>query len=184
VCRLIDSVGRDSPNNLRARAVLLLLSTYALRASEVYNLKSTDIDFKENILTIVRSKNRLTQRFNLVPQVRDALTEYIDRGRPKSDCSRFFLTLRKPHGPIQQASLYNITNKRMRRLNIVSVTRGPHALRHACAAHLLISGMAVPKVASLLGHASTRYIGAYIKHSTDDLRVVADFDVRHLYASH
>src|SRR6202030_1937330 len=106
VRRLIDSVGKDNPNDLRARAVLLLLSMYALRASEVYNLNLTDVNLEENILTIRRSKNRLAQRFSILPEVRVALQEYIQKVRPNSRCPRFFLTLRRPYGPIQQASLY------------------------------------------------------------------------------
>jgi integrase/recombinase XerD len=183
VRRLIDSVGKDTPNDLRARAVLLLLSMYALRASEVYNLNLTDVNLDENLLTIRRSKNRLIQRFSILPEVRVALREYIRKARPNSRCPRFFLTLKRPHGPIQQASLYNITKKRMLKLGIVSVTRGPHSLRHACATHLLVSGTPVGRVASLLGHASTRYIGNYVKHSTDELRAVSNFDLKDLHAA-
>jgi integrase/recombinase XerD len=183
VRRLIDSVGRDNPNDLRARAVLLLLSMYALRASEVYNLNLADVNLDENLLTIRRSKNRLVQRFSILPEVYVALQEYIQKGRPNCRCPRFFLTLKRPYGPIQQASLYNITKNRMRKLGIVTVTRGPHSLRHACATHLLVSGTPVGRVASLLGHASTRYIGHYVKHSIDELRVVSDFDLKNLHAA-
>jgi integrase/recombinase XerD len=183
VRRLIDSVGRDNPNDLRARAVLLLLSMYALRASEVYNLNLSDVDLEENLITIRRSKNRLIQRFSILPEVRAALQEYIQQARPNSRCPRFFLALKRPYGPIQQASLYNITKKRMRKLGIASVTRGPHSLRHACATHLLVSGTPVGQVARLLGHASTRYIGHYAKHSIDELRAVSDFDLKDLHAA-
>jgi integrase/recombinase XerD len=183
VLRLIDNVGKDTPNDLRARAVLLLLSIYALRASEVYNLNRSDVNLKENLLTVRRSKNRLIQRFSILPEVREALREYISKARPNSGCPRLFLTLKRPHGPIQQASLYNITKKGMRKLGIVSATRGPHSLRHACATHLLVSGTPVGQVASLLGHASTRYVGHYVKHSVDELRAVSDFDLKDLYAA-
>jgi site-specific recombinase XerD len=183
VRRLIDSVGKENPNDLRARAVLLLLSMYALRASEVYNLNLADVNLGESLLTIRRSKNRLIQRFSILPEVHVALRDYIRQARPNSRCPRLFLTLRRPHGPIQQASLYNITKNRMRKLGIVSVTRGPHSLRHACATHLLVSGTPVGRVASLLGHASTRYIGNYVKHSINELRVVSDFKLRDLHVA-
>lgn len=183
VRRLIDSVGTDNPNDLRARAVLLLLTMYALRASEVYKLNLADVNLDENLLTIRRSKNRLVQRFNLLPEVHVALQAYMRKGRPNSRCPRLFLTLKRPYGPIQQASLYNITKNRMLKLGIVSVTYGPHSLRHACATHLLVSGTPVGKVASLLGHNTTRYIGQYVKHSVDQLRVVSDFSLKGLHAA-
>jgi site-specific recombinase XerD len=183
VRRLIDSVGRKNPNDLRARAVLLLLSMYALRTSEICNLKLADVNLDENLLTIRRSKNRVVQRFSLLQEARGALQEYIRKGRPNTRCPRLFLTVRRPYGPIHQASLYNITKTRMLKLGIVSVTYGAHSLRHACATHLLVSGTPVGRIASLLGHASTRYIGQYVKHSTDELRVVSDFSLKDLYAA-
>jgi integrase/recombinase XerD len=147
VRRLIDSVGRKNPNDLRARAVLLLLSIYVLRTSEICNLKLADVNLDENLLTIRRSKNRVVQRFSLLQEARGALQEYIRKGRPNTRCPRLFLTVRRPYGPIHQASLYNITKTRMLKLGIVSVTYGAHSLRHACATHLLVSGTPVPTCA-------------------------------------
>jgi integrase/recombinase XerD len=69
------------------------------------------------------------------------------------------------------------------KLGIVSVTYGPHSLRHACATHLLVSGTPVGKVASLLGHSTSRYIGKYVKHSVEELRPVSDFDLKDLDAA-
>jgi len=135
---------------------------------------------KFNILTIRRSKNRLIQRFSILPEVRIALHKYIQEGRPKSRSPRLFLTLKKPYGPIQQASLYGITKDRMLKLGITSLTYGPHSIRHACATHLIVSGTPVGRVANLLGHSSTRYIGKYVKHSIEELRSVSDFDLKDL----
>jgi len=178
VCRLIDSARGDSPNDCRARAILLLLCVYGLRSSEISNLRLSDVDFRERILTIRRSKNHLIQRLPLEPRIRMALEEYVQKGRPASDCKRLFLTLRRPYGQIFQSSLYNITRTRMRRLKIDAVNKGPHSIRHACANRLLSIGTPVAKVASLLGHGSTRYIGAYIQHTVTELRSVAEFSLR------
>ncbi len=180
VCRLIESTRGNSPNDRRARAVLLLLSVYGLRASEISNLTLRDVNLKDGILTIRRNKNHLVQRLPLEPSVRTALETYIQQARPASECARVFLTLGRPYGPIGQASLYNITRTRMRRLGINSVNKGPHSLRHACANHLLTIGTPVTKVASLLGHGSSRYVGSYIQHTVTQLRSVAEFSLRGL----
>jgi integrase/recombinase XerD len=182
VLRLIESFGGGTADGLRSRAALLLLATYALRASEVYNLRISDVNLDENILTIRRSKNHLTQRFEIMPEVREALKDYLHKGRPNSRCTCFFLKLRRPYGPIQQSSLYKIT-KKMKKLGISSMTYGPHSIRHACATHLLTSGTPVKHVANLLGHTTTRFIGHYAKHSVDELRAVADVDLVGLCAA-
>jgi site-specific recombinase XerD len=175
VCRVIETAKMTTANECRARAILLLLSSFGLRSSEVTNLYLSDIDFEQSIITIRRSKNDLTQRLPLTGEVRAALHHFVTKIRPASNFPHVFLTLRRPHQPIFQASIYNVTRNHMNRLNIVSESRGPHSIRHACASHLLEIGTSVPKVASLLGHASSRYVGAYLQHSIEQLRTVADF---------
>jgi integrase/recombinase XerD len=183
VRRLIECANGENDNDYRARAVLTLLSSYALRTSEICHLLVSDIDFRDRIITIRRSKSQLTQRFSLDREVEVAIKKYIDKGRPKSAHPYLFLTLREPYGPIQQASVYNITRTRMNRLGVVSVNRGAHSLRHACANRLLRMGTPVPRVASLLGHVSSRYVGTYIQHSIEDLRCVSDFPLSDLWTS-
>jgi integrase/recombinase XerD len=183
VRRLIESTQSKTADDYRARAVLLLVSSYALRTSEICRLLLSDIDFDERVVTIRRSKNRITQRFPLNKEVETALKQYLEKGRPKSECRNVFLTLRKPHGPIYQASVYNITSTRMKRLGIASVNKGAHSLRHACANRLLRAGTPVPKVASLLGHVSSRCVGTYIQHSLEELRSVANFRLHGLWIS-
>ena len=178
VCRLIDSTCGDSANDYRARAILLLLGVYGFRSSEVSNLNLSDVNFAEGILTIRRSKNHLIQRLPLERRIRLAIETYLQKARPVSECKRLFLTLRRPYGQVFQPSLYNITRTRMRLLNISAVNKGPHSIRHACANRLLSIGTPVARVASLLGHGSTRYIGAYIQHTASELRSVAEFGLR------
>jgi integrase/recombinase XerD len=179
--RLIDCARGANTNDYRARAILLLLSGYGLRTAEICQLLVADVNFAERVLSIRRSKSRITQRFPLNRESTTALKRYLLKGRPSSTCANLFLTLREPHGPIQQASVYNITRTRINRLGIQTVNKGAHAIRHACANRLLRSGTPVPKVARLLGHLSSRYVGTYIQHSVTELRAVADFRLRGLW---
>ena len=174
---MVESARGMTPNDCRARAILLLISSYGLRTSEVTNLLLSDIDFSEGILTIRRSKNHLTQRLPFMGDIRSALRHFVKKVRPESKYPHVFLTLKKPYQPIFQGSVYNITRNHINRLNIDSANKGPHSIRHACATHLLEVGTSVPKVASLLGHASSRYVAAYIQHTVDQLRSVANFNL-------
>jgi integrase/recombinase XerD len=139
------------------------------------------VDFKENILTVRRGKNRLTQRLPMCEEVRSALKEFIHNQRPVCACPEVFLTLRRPYRRIHQASVYNVTKNHMNRREIKSINRGAHSLRHACATHLLAVGTPIAKVASLLGHSSSKYVAHYVQHSIKDLVPVADFRLRDLW---
>jgi site-specific recombinase XerD len=53
--------------------------------------------------------------------------------------------------------------------------RGPHALRHACATHLLREGASLKEIADFLGHRDSKSVGLYAKYDTRLLRQVAAF---------
>ena len=182
VRRMLDGAKGDTLRQCRARSILLLACIYALRTNEITNLRLGDVDFRENILTVRRGKDYLTQRFPMSEEVRSALKEFIHDKRPVCAIPEVFLTLRRPYRRIQQASVYNVTRNHMNRLGIKSVNRGAHSLRHACATHLLEVGTPIAKVASLLGHSSTKYVAYYVQHSTKDLLPVADFRLRDLWS--
>lgn len=181
VRKMLDSAKGDSYKQSRAHCILLLASIYALRTAEIINLRVTDLDFKEGTITVRRGKTSLLQRFPMSPEVKEAFSEYIHHRRPSCVSPEMFLTVRKPFRRIQQASIYNVTRTHMNRLGVATVNRGAHALRHACARHLLHEGVPVARVASLLGHSSTKYVAHYVQHSVDDLRTVADWDFGQLW---
>ena len=56
VVKLLDATKGKDVASVRARAALLLISTYALRSSEVRRLLLTDFDWKKETLTMRRSK--------------------------------------------------------------------------------------------------------------------------------
>jgi integrase/recombinase XerD len=73
--------------------------------------------------------------------------------------------------------MWQIASRRMRRLGIDSAHHGPHALRHACATHLLKKGSSLREIADFLGHRDCRSVGIYAKFDTRSLRKVAAFSL-------
>jgi integrase/recombinase XerD len=67
-----------------------------------------------------------------------------------------------------------------RRLRAVSpgLTRyGPHALRHACATHLLEQGLSLKEIGDHLGHRNPDTTRIYTKVDLRGLRQVADVEL-------
>jgi len=54
---------------------------------------------------------------------------------------------------------------------------GPHALRHACAIHLVAAGFSLKEIGDHLGHRSTEATRVYAKVDLAGLRAVAAMDV-------
>jgi len=62
-------------------------------------------------------------------------------------------------------------------LDISSLRRGPHALRHACAGHLVVHGVSLKEIGDHLGHRSAYATRTYAKVDLPGLREVAQFSL-------
>jgi integrase/recombinase XerD len=65
----------------------------------------------------------------------------------------------------------------LRALGLPLKHHGPHALRHACATHLLAEGVTLKEIGDHLGHRSSEATSHYAKVDISSLREVADFNL-------
>jgi site-specific recombinase XerD len=70
-----------------------------------------------------------------------------------------------------------VVGPRLRALGVTLRHQGPHALRHACATHLLKQGFTLQQIGEYLGHRDLECTQLYAKVDIDGLRAVADFDL-------
>lgn len=180
VRRIIARVDTDQPNDIRDRAVLLLLAIYGLRAGEVAAIRLDDIDWVAERLHVTRSKSRTTDVYPLIPVVGDALVRYLKTVRPPCAFREVFITAKAPLTPLSRLCISTLTHKQFVALGIQSARRGSHALRHACASRLLQEGLTLKEIGDHLGHRSTAATRIYAKVDVAQLREVASVDLRGL----
>ncbi len=180
VQRILASTLTDRPADVRDRAILMLLSIYGLRRGEVVSLRLEQVDWPARMLRIYRLKRRQCQIYPLLPSVAEALARYVDTVRPRTSYSEIFLGLRAPQRPLTPMALYNMVNRKFNALAIQTEHRGPHALRHACAARLVAQGLSFKEIGDHLGHRSTTSTMTYAKVNMASLREVGDFDLGEL----
>ena len=177
VQRLLKTTEGNRPPNIRARAIILLLSVYGLRASEVRRLRLEDFDWEQDTFRFKRSKLGPTQQFPLVQTVKQVLIKYLKKVRPRrSNHREIFLTLRAPFRPMK--TLFNTVSLRWKPLNVAIKHHGPHSLRHACATRLINQGMSLKTIADQLGHRDLETTRIYAKVDLPRLREVANFNLR------
>lgn len=174
VQRLIASTDTDNPQDIRDRAILLLLAVYGLRSGEVIALTLNDIDWEHDILHVTRSKQRCKQDYPLAATVGEAILRYLQQVRPRINSRSLFLTMRAPLRPLVATSLHYLVSTRLKALNIDCSRHGPHALRHACASHLVAEGLSLKQIGDHLGHRSAYATRTYAKVDLVGLRQVAD----------
>ncbi len=168
------------PRDIRARAILMLFAIYGLRESEVARLRLDDIDWEHDRLRVPRAKRREPQDYPLVPSVGNAIVEYLRSVRRQSPHRELFLTLISPYGPLSPGGLFNVVSARLKLLDVRCAHHGPHALRHACACHLVAAGLSLKEIGDHLGHRSTSATRVYAKVDLPGLREVAAFDLGEL----
>jgi site-specific recombinase XerD len=175
VQRLIASTNTDCPHDIRDRAILLLLAVYGLRSGEVVALTLDDVSWEQDILHLSRPKQRCKQDYPLAAEVGEAILRYLQQVRPRIGSRSLFLTIRAPFRPLVATSLHYLVSTRLKALNICCPRRGPHALRHACATHLVAEGLSLKQIGDHLGHRSAYATRTYAKVDLAGLKQVADF---------
>ena len=169
--RVIDSCADDA-NGLRDRAVLLLLARLALRASEVAELRFTDIDW-DNGSILVCGKARRQELLPLPQEVGDAILLYVQRGRPSLQAPEVFTTVKAPLRPLTRAAVTHIVRSALRRTGIQSPINGAHVLRHSAATTMLRQGTSLADIGAVLRHRSARTTAHYAKVDFDLLSQIA-----------
>ena len=177
VRRLIDSARANTSRDIRDAAILQLFAVYGFRSREVAKLRLEDVQWERDRICLRRPKQRCAQDYPLLASVGNAIVRYLQHVRPRSPCGEMFLRLRAPFRPLSTGGLYNIVRQRLDALGIRSLRRGPHALRHACAGHLLAEGLSLKQIGDHLGHRTAEATRTYAKVDLAALREVAELSL-------
>lgn len=174
---LIASTAGDGAVAIRDRAIVMLLALYGLRRGEVARLRLEDIDWEAEVIRIVRPKQRRIQHYPLIRPVGDALVRYLREVRSRCDYREVFLAMKAPLRPLSPESITAIVHWRLAELGVDIRARGAHALRHACAGHLLEQGFSLKQIGDQLGHRRASSTRQYTKIDLNGLRQVAELDL-------
>lgn len=180
ILRLLATTEGDRPADVRDRAILMVLVAYGLRSGEVAGLRLDDIDWKEEMLRVRRPKPGRTHHYPLSRGVGQAIVRYLRELRPPRPERTLFLTLNAPFRPMGRSAMSHVVRSRLDRIGVTGVRRGPHALRHGAAQHLLDSGLSMKEAGDYLGHRSVSATSAYARVRLGALREVGDIDLEGL----
>ena len=173
ITAVLASTSMDTTTaGLRDHAILQLLATYGLRASEVRNMRIEDIDWRAEGVRVRHSKTQAYTLLPLMEPVGEAILAYLRSGRPATDAREIFIRTRAPYRKLDK--LYSLVRRRLRDAGVNPLGKcGPHIFRHARATELLRAAVPKKVIGDLLGHRSTGSTDPYLKLATEDLRAVA-----------
>jgi integrase/recombinase XerD len=172
--QVIASCSLNSSQGIRDRAVLLLLARLGLRAADIVDLQIRDLDWAKGTVRVLgKAKNQV--RLPLPQDAGDALVDYLQRARPRSDHGCVFLCLNAPFRPFAtSATVSMIVRLAIEKAGIPDPpSKGAHLLRHSAATAMLRSGASLDAVATILRHESSDMTAHYAKVDISLLECVA-----------
>jgi site-specific recombinase XerD len=162
----------DTPCGLRDRALLELLYSAGLRISEALSMELQDIDYEHGFIYVRNGKGGKPRSVPVGVTALQWLQRYILEGRKKLevDCSSLVFLSRSGQQLSRQSAAAAIRS-------YTAVAGLPvwvcgHALRHACATHMLEGGAKLPYIQEHLGHAMLESTRIYLAVRSEELKIV------------
>jgi integrase/recombinase XerD len=173
VFRILESVGGESPKDVRDRGLLEFLYATGLRVTELITVTLADLDPRERLVRVLGKGNKE----RIVPVGDAALRftgRYMDTVRQERlpagrSGDRLFLSLKGR--PLTRYAVWKIIRSRTAEAG-VEKTVSPHTFRHSFATHLLEGGADLRSVQELLGHSDISTTQIYTHLDREFLREV------------
>ncbi len=173
ITEVLNSCDNSSIIGLRDYAIVMLLSRLGLRANEIALLKLDDINWHAGHVNI-RGKGRTLVTLPLLSEVGEALSNYLQNARPRTDSRSVFVRTLAPHSAFaSSAGISQIAKAALKRAGIEVSHKGTHIFRHSLATNLLQAGASLSEIGQLLRHKSHDTTRIYAKVDIDGLRTLA-----------
>jgi Site-specific recombinase XerD len=173
--KLLQSIERSSDLGKRDYAIILLAARLGLRASDICNLKFTNIIWDRSLIELVQNKTGKRIELPLLTELGNAIIDYLKFARPKSKEPYIFLRAKAPFTRLYSAAITSIVHKNLVHagINIENRRHGAHALRHSLAGVLLEKKTILPVISEILGHGSTESTKYYLRIDSTSLKQCA-----------
>lgn len=171
---MLRCIDRNTRGGLRDYAIIQLLRHYGVRSKQIRTLCLNDINWRKNEIYFCRMKYGKDVHLPLIPDVGEALLDYLQHGRPKCTFPEVFLTVISPIGPIKTPpGISDIINRRACAARLKHTRVGPHMFRHAFATRMLQQKHTLKSIADMLGHRRIQSTYIYTKVDFQNLNQVA-----------
>jgi integrase/recombinase XerD len=152
----------------RVYVLALVIVDTGMRLDEVLNLRTTDLDFEDLLITIRKGKGGKQRVIPFSTTLRRVLFKYVEAG------SRGLVFCTRDGGPLEQNNIRRDFTRLCKRIGIGGngVKGGFHVLRHGFATEYLRRGGDVIRLGRILGHSTLEVTRRYVHLQTADLSAV------------
>lgn len=176
ISKILLTVDRGNPLGKRDYAILILAVRYGLRVSDIKNLEISNFDLLNSKLQIIQKKTENPLELILLPDVADAIIDYVKYGRPQSESKKIFILHKAPYNEFSDSDgLCQIVYKYTLAAGISSPTRkvSMHMFRYSLASAMLCNETPLPIISDILGHSNINSTRIYTKIDIEQLKKCA-----------
>lgn len=171
--KILNAIDINAINGKLDLSIMSLLIYYGIRSKDIINLRLTDIDWKNNYITINQSKTNYFNILPLIDNVKYPILDYLKNERKMSN--EDFLFIKDNHFRIDDHYIYSMVNKYFKLANIDTNNKrhGSHSLRHSLATSMINHGEDIYSISRILGHTDINDTKIYSKLELQKLKIVS-----------
>jgi integrase len=177
VSKIKKALSDNSSNlKLRDRAIGTLALYTGLRCCDIAGLTMDSVDFDYDLLCVCQQKTEAPLELPLSAIVGNAIYDYIETERPKTNDGHVFVSQNAPFGRLTRATIGDISSEIMKAAGIRQKPgdrQGFHIFRHHLLTALLGNGVPRPVVSNIAGHISPDSLDTYLSADFPHLKECA-----------
>lgn len=175
VNRFETAIDRNTAIGKRDYAMLILATRLGMRSGDIVKLSLEELDFQQETIHLIQEKNNQSLNLLMLPEIKEALNDYIENARPEVDSNYVFLRINAPYQRITTSVLRFATTKYFKKagIDISDKKHGPHTFRSSLASSMVNDNIPYDVVRSILGHSDPDSIKHYAKLDIERLREYA-----------
>ncbi len=146
-------------------AILKTALQTGLRASDIVNLKASNINWNQMIFSLIQVKTRTHLNIPFTVDVGNAIWNYIKYNRPKVKSEYIFIKKEAPFTPLRAKTCAYYLNKSTEG----SISKF-HILRKTFSTRMLLNGSSISNISDALGHSSNGTVDSYLDIDIDQMK--------------
>jgi integrase len=157
---------------LRDKAMILLALRLGIRKSDIINLKMSDINWNEDKIVFTQKKTGIPISLPLLPDVGNAIVDYILKARPASSSEFVFLRAYAPYNELN--CCVSLLRKYLADMPKSDCPQfGTHILRRTLATAMLRAKVQRSVISAAIGQVDPNSVDVYLSADSERMRECA-----------
>lgn len=170
-----QSIDTSSPKGKRDLCMFLMASWLGMRSIDIARITFESLDFQKDSIHFVQQKTQEPISLPMPEELKTAILDYMNSGRPESEEPFLFLRSLAPYLPLDPSAVSISVGKYLKKAGIDTTGRkhGAHSLRSSLATSLINNGMTYEETRRVLGHTEANAVRHYAVLDVERLRQCA-----------